>query len=113
MIENLTVYEKMLEIAKEDSRITQDEYLLLEKIREHYGIYTDSLKKAIKDGMIGEEEAKNLKKIRIEMYEDVLKSALEDAMITDEEQKILDALKESLELDDYTLAMIEIAVRGK
>ena len=107
MIKNLLAYADMLKNAQKDGIISEDEERLLESISGNYGVYQKSLKDAVKDGIIGDEEEAELRKLRKRIYEEALKTALADGVITDEEKAILNILKDSIELDDYTLEIIE------
>lgn len=107
------VYQRLLEKALEDQKITEDEYEILETVRINYGIYSEAFNKAIADRMIGEKEAEHLKQIRIKMYEDALIAALKDGVITNDEQALLDTLKSCIDLDVRSIVLIESVLMKK
>ena len=107
MAKNLHPYLQMVRKAMEDGTITREEKALMESISHGYGIYLSSVVKAREDGVIDEAEEAKIKELRKRIYEESLKTALEDGKIADDEKALLDIIKGSLDLDDSTLELIE------
>ncbi|MFQ6136957.1 MAG: hypothetical protein ACE5PM_07240 [Candidatus Hydrothermarchaeales archaeon] len=106
-LRNLWAYRVMFEKALKDGYISEEEHALLDTISGNYGIYESSLKDALEDGIIDDDEEVRLRNLRKKIYEVALSTALNDGVITDDEKAILDHLKKSVGLDDYTLKLIE------
>lgn len=99
--------DKIVEQAKKDGIITQDEKDIIEKVGDEYGIYKNELESALSDHVITEKEFESLLKLRYMLYEKALAQALEDGTITDDEKNILNQMQKNLQLTDIDIEIIE------
>ncbi|MHA2089369.1 MAG: MFS transporter, partial [Candidatus Kariarchaeaceae archaeon] len=103
-------WNNLIEIALRDSKISEDEKILLERIISDVQEYGQLLEDAIEDGIIDTDEQSNLIEKRHQLWVDAKNIALQDDEISKDEQKLLDhlisiikqlAIVEKTEIDNH------------
>jgi len=88
--------EAVFEQAQADGKITSEEEKLLEKIKDNFSIYKETLKQALDDGTISKDEHSLLKSVRKSIFNSIQTMALEDGIESEDEKLILNNLKKHL-----------------
>jgi hypothetical protein len=89
-------YEKLLEIAKEDGIITDDEQKILETAKTAIENFDEYVDEALEDGFVTVSEHTKLLKLQDRLLRDTESQALEDDHITEDEQLLIDLLKKTV-----------------
>ncbi|MCH8908838.1 MAG: hypothetical protein IH840_17265 [Candidatus Heimdallarchaeota archaeon] len=86
------VYNKILQKAKEDGVITDEEQAILDRLKLDVDKYKEMLKKAKADNIITEGEARELQELRAKMIDRAYHTADQDSVIDSDEASILNLL---------------------
>ena len=86
------LYVKLLEKAKEDGVITEEEQAILDQVKINMEDYEKLLTEALEDQIITEEEAKELRNSRAKMLDVAWLTADKDAKIDKDEAGLLNLL---------------------
>jgi MFS family permease len=90
------IWNDLITVALSDSGISLEEQILLEKIMTDVKAYAKVLEDALEDGIIDDDEQKQLMKTRKRIWTEAHKTAMEIDSISDDEQNILMKLAEIL-----------------
>ena len=101
----LNMYQTALELAWEDDKITPDEEIILEGLREILGI-SDSEHETLENEVLG----RSPRQRNMEVYQCAFERAWEDGAISERNRFMLDGLKKSLELNDSDIKTMEDSI---
>ena len=91
------IMKKVADIAKQDGKITEEEYQLLEGISFDVAEYMIELEKSMEDGIVDNREAIKLKTLKENIIINAKSVADQDGVIDSDEEEILFKLIEILE----------------
>jgi len=82
-----------------DHKVTEDEMEILNSIRRNYRFYLDSLRNAMRDGVISGDECALLNTIKQSIYQSTLDTALKDGQLMEDEDRLLRKFRELLNVE--------------
>ena len=86
------LYDKLIDKAKEDGVITEEEQAILDQVKINIEDYEKLLSEALDDNIITEDEAKELRNTRAKMLDSAWITADKDAEINPDEAGLLNLL---------------------
>ncbi len=92
MVNRFDIYKvkaELKEVAMSDGYLSKEEQRLISVIVKNLEAYTDFLKKAVKDGIIDDEERDELFEKRMRVMEGAYETARDDSNISEDEANLL------------------------
>ncbi len=100
LIDQDELMSELFGVAMEDGKVTEYEMEILNSIRSNYRFYLDSLRDAMRDGVISRDECALLNTIKKSLYQSVVDTALKDARVNEDEARLLEKFVDLLNVTD-------------
>ena len=101
MTYNNEIMDRVLEVAKEDGVISDDEFHIIKQVDVHSDTFYRILDKAKEDGVIDDNERDHLNSLREAIFERAKISANYDNKLSDDEKTLLTSLTKILKSIEY------------